>query len=211
MRNTLILTALISTLFSCTKEKHISTADFTVDNEVVYLGQPVTAKATDKGGNTDYKFDFGDGSTVTTSGPSVSHEYSQPGQYTIRLLIYGKAFTKEIRVLPGILSYQIKNSTSRELNILSYVDNGQSGTLYRTNYYADKLGDTLYSSHGSLGPGLHIIGVSVFLNNNEYAMYDFVQREWRTHTIIEINDSTRVVPRTWSGSGTAPIYYLKDL
>jgi gliding motility-associated-like protein len=39
------------------------------------------------GGNTTYNWDFGDGGTSTLVGPQVSHQYTQPGVYTVSLTL----------------------------------------------------------------------------------------------------------------------------
>ena len=61
-------------------------ASFTFSPLSPQPGQPVTFDATSSsGGPTQYAWDFGDG--ITAAGPVVSHTYTTPGGYTVRLTI----------------------------------------------------------------------------------------------------------------------------
>jgi PKD repeat protein len=210
----LLLFLSITLVISCTKEKitkeninTISTADFTVKKEVVYMDEPLAVAAVDTSG-LDYDYDFGDGNH-SVGEYKTTHRYTKGGTYQITMSIYGKSVTKTVRVLPYRLSYQIKNSSTKYINILSYIDNYQAGDVRREDYFPGKLSDSLYSI-SSVGGTQHLFAASFFFNNKEYVLSETVWLQERTHRVIEITDSTKVMPRSVIGP-TFPTYYLKDL
>jgi hypothetical protein len=201
---------------SCRKEKPhtISSTDFTVNKELIYLSESIELRAVDTTGN-NYTYDFGDGNQIV-GGYKAVHRYEKGGTFTITLTSDGKSTKKTVKVRPGYLSYQIKNKATRELNILSYIDNYQSGTVYRKDYYPGYVGDTLYTSYGPYGVGanmLHLFGASIFIGNTEYQLYSdhLIWFDERKHTVYEITDSSLVSPRVIYGGNSRPVYYIKDL
>jgi len=201
-------------VLSCTKETApppVTTADFAVNKTTVYILDSVKVNAADTSGNLAYTYDFGDGNT-TTGRNAITHFYERGGWYTITLNIDGKTAFRQVRVLPGILSYQIKNLSGRRLDVLSYIDNFEAGNLYRKEYNPGTMSDTLYSSYApSFSPdAIHLFGASVFINNTEYALKDITWIKEKKHSIMAITDSTKVVPR-FGFTVNPNFYYIKDL
>ncbi|GAB2685710.1 hypothetical protein GCM10027037_04150 [Mucilaginibacter koreensis] len=110
----LICAAVVST--SCRKSIQVPVTDadtaFDVSGTDVYLKSEmsVTAKTSL---NAAYDWDFGDG-TAHESGTMAKHTYTKSGKFTITLKIGGLTSSKRIRVMPGELSYQVKNSLDRD-------------------------------------------------------------------------------------------------
>ena len=217
MRRNLFLLNLAFIALACNKKDNdvptIANAEFTTSKDLFYAVEPLTIRAVDTTGNTAYHFDFGDG-TQSTGSYTTTHQYNRGGTFIVTMSIYGKTYSKSIRVLAGALSYQIKNSSARELNTLTYIDNPSNGTAYRKYYAAGRISDTLYATTlETTGNILHLYGASVFISNQEYIVNPLTIR-WiaeRQHHILEVKDSTQVSPKFWTGSPTVPIYYLKDL
>jgi PKD repeat protein len=61
-------------------------------NQTINVGETVTfdaSNSTDNIGIISYKWDFGDGATAT--GVTVTHAYTNPGTYTVKLTVMDKA------------------------------------------------------------------------------------------------------------------------
>jgi hypothetical protein len=67
------------------------------------IGQSVTFTAALQGGppGTVYAWDFGDGTAVSSSAPSVAHAYGAPGRRTVTVTAAGQTATLQVHVLTG--------------------------------------------------------------------------------------------------------------
>lgn len=200
---------------SCTKTNDaelVKTASFKISAKTIYLDQTDTLEATDLLGNKSYEWDFGDGTTLKDAS-KVSHQYITAGIHTVKLKINGYEYSKEIRVLPGRVSYLIDNKSIYNLDVLIYLDNYNSGNTLRMDLNWKCKTDTIYAVHTDshyLQKSSHIFGISFFINNSEYTFPDIKWIDEFNHHLITITDSTRLSPR--SGHGLPfPVYYLKDL
>jgi PKD repeat protein len=87
----LSLAALLFMAFRYTNQKPCSFIDFTYRTanklDAAFTREPVYFSAVVQNAS-EWQWDFGDQSPVDkTSGPFVTHEYKQPGQYTVRLIV----------------------------------------------------------------------------------------------------------------------------
>ena len=200
---------------SCTKTNEaelVKSANFKVSSQIIYLDQTDTLQATDLLGNKSYEWDFGDGTTIKDAS-KVSHQYITAGTHTAKLKINGYEFSKEIRVLPGRISYVIDNKSIYNLNVLIYLDNYNTGNTQRLDVVWKYKTDTIYAVHSDshyLQKSSHIFGISLFINNSEYTFPEIKWIDEFKHHVITITDSTRLSPRS-TNSLPFPVYYLKDL
>ena len=215
MKNIVFAIVVAVGLLSCKKETLpvVSTAEFTLNKDVLYMHEPLQLVAVDTTGETYYHYDFGDGITATGN-HRATHSFSRGGNFTIKMTVDGKTFSKTVTVHPGVLSYQVKNSSTRwYLDIISYIDTWETGT-YRDQYSHGQLSKTIYAStpsHGVSSPQNHIFGASIFANNVEYMLYTpnfFWFDEWE-HTVFEITDSTLVRPRNQTLNSA--VIMIKDM
>jgi PKD repeat protein len=84
---------------------HGPTAEFTATPETVNVGESVEfdASSSQPGWNgtqetpiTEYRWDFGDGNTATTSAPATYHSFANPGNYYVQLTVYSSGAMPEI-------------------------------------------------------------------------------------------------------------------
>ena len=85
-------------------QPHGPEAKFTATPEIALTGQPIKfdASASQPGWNgthtmpiTEYRWDFGDGNTTTTSTPIIYHSYKTAGNYYVTLTVYAPGATPE--------------------------------------------------------------------------------------------------------------------
>jgi hypothetical protein len=207
----LTITPLI--LMSCDNSldgSDVKSADFSVSSESSYLTTSLDFVASDSVGGNVYSWDFGDGSKLM-GGHRVSHIYKKSGAYFVNLTINGLSSSKTIHVNPGTLSFKIINNSSKFLDILTYIDNYEDGSVKRFSVYSQHQSDTIYGLNDGfiLADGYHIFGISLFVENAEYTIPDLVWFEDFHHYDFLITDSTRLVARTTHGLET--IVLLKDL
>ena len=117
---------------SCSKndELSINSANYKVSSETIFLDEQCTFEAEDTLGTQHYHWDFGDG-TFFKDGYKVAHQYTEEGSFITNLSIDGLNQSKTIHVLPGRLSYQIKNNSNYYLDVLIYLDNYDAGCTKR--------------------------------------------------------------------------------
>jgi len=217
MKNIYLLVLVTLICYSCSKDDdiNISNANFTTTDETVYLAEPCIFEAADSLGKQNYKWDFGDGTTVKGE-HTVSHQYLESGTYTASLEIGGKYQTKTIKVLPGRISYQIMNNSNYYLNVLIYIDNYEAGCTKRMNINPSLNSNTIYTTSNffvldSSTKFSHPFGISIFIDNSEYTFANqFLIADFEHHSIV-LNDATLLVPRTSDGSYNGETYTIKDL
>jgi len=186
----------------------VQTADFTVNAELSYLTETLDFVAIDSLGGNAYSWDFGDG-YIIKGGHRVSHKYEKSGEYVAILSINGFKKTKQIRVYPGTLSFKIINNSSKILDILTYIDNYETGSVKRFLVDSQHQSDTIYGSNLFWYNNMHIFGISIFIENTEYTLknspwiFDF------KHTNFTLTDTTILLPR--SSHGNTSDVLLKDL
>lgn len=189
------------------EEADVKTADFTVNSEHSYLTQTIDFVALDSLGGTAYTWDFGDG-CVIKGGHKMSHVYENGGQYVVELSINEFKNTKQIRVDPGTLSFKIINNSGRYLDLLTYIDNYETGSVKRFVVDSKHQSDTIYGKN-LFWNNMHLFGISVFIENTEYILEDAPWIFDFKHTDFILTDSTRLIPR--SSHGDAGVSLLKDL
>lgn len=185
----------------------IDSANFTVTSETLYLDEECTFTAEDTIGGKNYKWDFGDETTLK-AGHKVSHQYTKRGMYTVVLQIDGKYQSKTIEVLPGRISYQIVNESNYDLpDILIYLDNYEAGCTKRLNagirprsetspIYATS---TIYTRNAISHS--HAFGISFFIKNSEFTFYNNnINIDDFNHNIITITDETKLTKRRSNGA-----------
>lgn len=187
-----------------------ATAEFVADKEIVYMGEPVTITVKDSTSDSkNYQYEFGDGQKA--SGVyHTTYSYNRGGNFKITLKVDGKTHTKDIKVRPGYLSYQIHNNSSITLDILSYIDNYKTGTLLRDEYTSGKITDTMYVNHST--SNLYMFGSSLFHKNTEYVPVTdsghLTYFEKYKHNIYAFSDSTEIAPKSSHGQTDSTKYIL---
>lgn len=179
----------------------VSSANFKVSSETIYLDQSFTFEAKDTLGNKGYEWDFGDG-TLIRDKHKVSHQYLEPGVFTVKLKVNGLAYSINVNVLPGRLSYQIQNNSTYSLNVLTYLDSYGTGCTERMDLNWKNMTDSIFAtitpnSHFK-NKSSHIFGISIFVNNSEYTFPDPIWIDDFKHSVITITDSTKLSPRMYS-------------
>jgi len=215
MQNKSNIPALLSLIFSllilsaCENSfegSDVKTADFTVNPKPSYLMETLDFVAQDTLGGNAYSWDFDDGTTLNGT-HRVSHQYIKSGEYTVSLSVGRLKSTKQILVNPGTVSFKFINNSSIPLELITYIDNYEDGSVKRFHVYNKSQSDTIYGS--GLRTNFHILGVSIFIKNTEYCIpflpliYDF------EHQNIIFTDTTKLYPRSSSGNSEGGL--IKDL
>jgi hypothetical protein len=215
---------LIIALCSCDKSLdniNVRTAEFTATSETVYSYEPVIFEANDTLGGLNYNWDFGDGTSLKGGGYKVTHQfpnlYYYNANYIVELEIDGLKDSTNIEVLPGSLSYEIVNKSIKYMNVLTYIDNYETGCVKRFDINSCSKTNIIYAKrytprfYGPVEfPLIHIFGISIFMNNTEYTLPELYWITDYQHSIITLTDSTQVVCRSSHGLNDTK-YYLKDL
>jgi len=205
----LSLTLLSMTFVGCDKSNgpEVKTAEFLVNHESVYLTKSVTFTAKDSLGGKEYSWDFGDGNTEIGK-YNVTHTYEKGGIYLATMSINGFKSTKEITVYKGTLSFRIVNKSSKYFDCLTYIDNYQNGSVNRFLVNPKSQSDTIYGANLNNG-NQHIFGVSFFIENSEYTLYNIIWVKDFQHYDILVTDTTMVTPR--SSHGLSNSIMIKNL
>lgn len=207
---TLSLTLSLMTFVACdtTNELEVKTAEFSVNNESVYLTKSVSFIAKDSLGGNDYSWDFGDGNTVIGK-YNVIHKYEKGGIFLASMTINGIKSSKVITVYKGTLSFRIVNKSSKYFDCLTYIDNYQSGSVSRFLVDMKSQSDTIYGSSLFSAGNQHLFGISFFIENSEYTLPNIIWlKDFQHHDII-VTDSTTVVPRSSHSNSNGVL--IKDL
>lgn len=203
------LTLSLMTFVGCgkTNDLEVKTAEFSVNDESVYLTKSVIFTAKDSLGGKEYSWDFGDGNTVIGK-YNETHNYEKGGIYLASMTINGFKSTKVITVYKGTLSFRIVNKSSKYFDCLTYIDNYQSGSVSRFLVGMKSQSDTIYGSEIYTG-SQHIFGISFFIENSEYTLPNIIWVADFQHYDITVTDTTKVVPR--SSHGIPNSVLIKDL
>ena len=207
----LSLTLLSMTFVACdkTNDPEVKSAEFTLNQESIYLTKDVRFVAKDSIGGNEYSWDFGDGQTITGK-YKVTHKYEKGGLFLTSLTINGITSSEVIKVNNGTLSFRIVNKSSKYFNCLTYLDNYESGSVKRFYVYPESQSDTIYGGLPNTYFGtFHIFGISFFINNSEYTLPDIRWIEDFKHHDIIVTDTTKISPRSYSGTSTSIM--IKDL
>jgi hypothetical protein len=209
------LTLILLFIISCeVTTVSLKSAGFTPLSATTYLHGSITFEASDTIGGINYHWDFGDGTSVT-AGHKVTHTFENSGLHTVTLEVDGLTSSQKIKVYPGNVSYQIKNESTKELNILTNINLAGNGALNRIDLSRGGISDTLYASTQLLGNISLGFDISVFVNNVEYSLngfdhnFDLIPNF--QHSIKIITDSTKCNYRIQNGSQLGTFFYLKDL
>ena len=213
MKKIFFLVCIIS--FSCSKIDipepepipKASTAEFILNKSVVYVNESFVVSAKDTAGtNTNYTFDFGDGKKISGK-YETSHAYSRGGTYKISLKADDHTHSQPIKVMPGYMSYQIENASAVALDMLTYIDNYKTGTLFRDEYLPQKTSDTFYVTHTITDQ--YLFGTSFFHHNKEYVIDSTIWFEKNKHHVYTITDSTKIIARHSTGPADT-VRYIAD-
>jgi len=173
----------------------VRNATFKATASHLYLHDINNFEAADTLGKNNYHWDFGDGTSLI-SGYKTTHRFDIPGTHYVKLEINGLVTSQKVIVYPGNVSYQIKNESSRELDILSYVDNMHNGTSFRKELNSKNISDTLYAKTEVYGANAtFLLGTSIFIQNQEYTRYKMNWIKNSKHSILSIADTTKVIKR----------------
>lgn len=205
----LTLSLFLLTIVACdnTNDLNVETAEFSVNNDTVYLTKSITFTANDSLGGNEYSWDFGDGNKVVGK-YNVTHTYKNGGKYMATLTINGFNSTKAIIVYKGTVSFRIINKSNEYINFLTYIDDYQTGNVNRFNVQPESKSDTIYCTNAPSNSN-HMLGISLFINNSEYMLEDIIWISDFEHHDIIVTDDTRVKPRSYSGNPN--IVMIKDL
>jgi len=192
----LLLSLSLLTFVACDKTNglEVKTAEFSVNNDSIYLTKSVVFTANDSLGGNEYCWDFGDGKTETGK-YNVTHIYEKGGTYIASMSINGLKSSRVITVFKGTLSFKIINKSSKFFECLTYIDN-YNGSVKRFLIDSKSESDTIYGWSSNWNQKMHIFGVSFFINNSEYTLPEFMWIEDFKHTEIIVSDTTKIVPRS---------------
>jgi PKD repeat protein len=206
---TLTSSLLLLTVAACDIENGIDvkTAEFTVNDDSVYLTKPLKFIANDTLGGNEYYWDFGDGNKVVGK-HNITHTYESGGTYMATLTINGFTSSKLVTIFNGTVGFKFINKSNKYIDILTYIDDYQNGNVNRFLVPHRSESKTIYCTN-SYTTGNHILGISLFINNSEYNLENVMWIADFQHYDIILTDSTRVYPR--SSNGNSSIVMIKDL
>lgn len=103
-------------------------AKVTAPAQAIGSGQPVALDGTTStdvetgrgGGIVRYRWDYGDGQTEETSGPTVNHVFSRPGTYDVQLVVVDNAGAAS--AAPGTAKVTIKDGTPPTVSVTAPKD-----------------------------------------------------------------------------------------
>jgi len=110
-----------------------------------------------------YEWDFGDGSTTTSTGQNISHSYVNSGVYTVRLIttdIYGcrdtVIKTNYIRVTGPTANFDASNNVGCKNRLVTFTDLSQSDGISNIVRWKFDFGDGMTQTYTSGGPFTHL-------------------------------------------------------
>jgi hypothetical protein len=194
----LLICATAIIISGCRKSIQVPVTDgditFDLSGTDVYINSEmsVTAKSTL---NTTYDWDFGDG-TAHSSGATAKHSYTKLGKFIITLKVGGLTSTRRIRVFPGELSYQVKNSLDRDYtNYQARILDPSGSPFYAANGNLITKGsvtDTIFVTIGSNRIGSDLLVDGTIYSNRGNALKFGIGGTLNkgTHTYIEMTPAT---------------------
>ncbi|WP_231490689.1 PKD domain-containing protein [Pedobacter sp. Leaf170] len=177
-------------LVACKKESpEISTTEFSIDKKSLYLTQSIELEAKDATAGSNYIWNYGDG-TIETTGSKAKHQYKTSGVFEVTLTVYDKATKIKIRVFPGDISYQIKNNSSFDLDLNSYV-NLPVNTV-KSILKPNAISDTIYVNLQVTGNLLHVTNISGMAKGKAFRFDDMFWQKDSMHNILSVDNKTKV-------------------
>ncbi|MCZ4225024.1 PKD domain-containing protein [Pedobacter rhodius] len=180
-------------LVACKKQPYripeISTTEFRVENKSIYLTQAVVLAAQDSTGADNYIWNYGDGS-VEVKGSKAEHRYKKSGVFEISLTVAGNTSKTKIRVFPGDISYQIKNNSSFEMNLDSYVNLPQN--TVKSILKPNAISDTIFVKLQVTGNLLHVTNISGITKGKAFRFDDMFWQKDSRHNILTVDNKSKI-------------------
>lgn len=176
---------------ACKKQTiaEISTTDFNVKKKSLYLTQSIELNAKDSTAGNNYVWNYGDG-TTETKGSKTEHRYKTSGIFEVSLTVYNKTSKTKIRVLPGDISYQIKNNSSFDLDLNSYV-NLPVNTV-KSVLKPNGLSDTIYVKLQATGDLLQVTNISGIAKGKAFRFDEMFWQKDSMHNILSVDNNTKI-------------------
>jgi hypothetical protein len=179
---------------------NLSTGD---DVKSAYITQVVDIVPVKQAGSSQaWVCNFGDGSPEIkgTTIMQVPHMYVKGGDYKVSFTTDGKTSTKNLRIHPGLRSYQIKNSTSYDFDVRAAVGSGQADLHAFGTIKKNTLSDTIFvSATNTSALPLDISGVHYYTNPKDplntkpyWTCTTSPQLKQYQHTVVEMNNSEKI-------------------
>jgi len=185
------LTIALFFLAACKKQSipEISTTDFNIKKRSLYLTQSIELNVKDSIAGNNYVWNYGDG-TTETKGSKTEHQYKTSGIFEVSLTVYNKTSKTKIRVLPGDISYQIKNNSTFDLDLNSYV-NLPVNTV-RSVLKPNGLSDTIYVKLQATGNLLQLTNISGIAKGKAFRFDEMFWQKDSMHNILSIDNNTKI-------------------
>lgn len=167
----------------------ISTTDFNINKKSLYLTQSIELNAKDATAGSNYIWNYGDG-TIETKGSKTEHQYKTSGIFEVTLTVYNKTSKIKVRVLPGDISYQIKNNSTFDLDLNSYV-NLPVNTV-RSLLKPNGLSDTIYVKLQATGNLLQLTNISGIAKGKAFRFDDMFWQKDSMHNILSVDNETKI-------------------
>ena len=167
----------------------ISTTDFNINKKSLYLTQSIELNAKDATAGSNYIWNYGDG-TIETKGSKTEHQYKTSGIFEVTLTVYNKTSKIKVRVLPGDISYQIKNNSTFDLDLNSYV-NLPVNTV-RSVLKPNGISDTIYVKLQATGNLLQLTNISGIAKGKAFRFDDMFWQKDSMHNILSVDNETKI-------------------
>lgn len=187
-----VLAAII--LVSCAKgesDLQLST-DFSISDDSLYMLEELDVESSNRSGDSaSYHWDFGDGNSAL--GFQAKHQYNKEGEYRVSLRIGANVSTKDVHVLPGHLSYQIENGSSKPLLLRGYINTPETGQTLQVTLLPEEFTDTVFAKVQAVG-AKQLTGI-IFQQGDgtEYTTYDIPWIDDRKHEVVVVTDTMKVI------------------
>jgi len=175
-----------------------STGDNVKSAYITQVVDVVPAKET--GSNQAWVCNFGDGSPDIkgTTIMQIPHMYVKGGVYKVSFTTDGKTNTQTIRIYPGLRSYQIKNSASKELDLKTVIGTNQLDNRTFGIIKKDAITDTIYvSALDNSAVAMKLLGTYTDKHNETHTWWvdPDPQLKQYQHTVIELTNSQNIAYR----------------
>ncbi|KAA3438300.1 PKD domain-containing protein [Rufibacter hautae] len=206
----LLLICFISLLFSFCKDRFEEVdqlnANFIIQKDTDYLHNDFEFMAEDSLKGIDYKWNFGDGTSLVAS-YNVTHSYKMPGTYSVTLTVGNISSSKEVHVYPGTLSYQIKNTTKQELILETYIDNPEVNGSVNLKLGAGSISDIIYSESIFIGGtnATALAGIWLTYNDVKYIYRPSIWLDLFKNHVIVLSDSSEFLKVSSNDVGPAKL------
>ncbi|WP_231425877.1 PKD domain-containing protein [Pedobacter sp. Leaf250] len=180
-------------MVACKKEPYripeISTTEFKVENKSIYLAQSVVLTANDATGADNYIWNYGDGS-VEVKGSKAEHRYKKSGIFEISLSVAGSTSKTKIRVFPGDISYQIKNNSSFDMDLNSYVN--LSENTVKSVLKPNAISDTIFVKLQATGNLLQLTNISGIAKGKAFRFDDMFWQKDSEHNVLIVDNNSKI-------------------